>query len=674
MVLTIRAGGQVQSTGVVRGGQGFVVLYGGVFFNVFVSDTNVPLPFLYFLIYYYYNHQPLRCMADTNTIPVSGWRCLCGPCRWARCECAVEWRAADDRGTMTLRAVLTRTSILQAAPPPLDARCNWSTADRGSGSDSEIKIHSKYLQFFFFFFFLPPRKKQAMPGAVVTVQLGQCGNQVGQALFNSLYEHTGTTTDGALSASARSFFREARDGRIFARGLLLDMEPKVTGALLLAGAHTSMLGRGSKSASATPFSHSQQQQQQQQQQGAGPGWLYDARASLHRQGGSGNNWALGYAHHGLALADDIESLLRAEAERCDHGLSGLIFAMSLAGGTGSGLGTRATEVARDMFPGTTIAHHTVWPRDSGEVTVQSLNAVLTLGSLCSLSDAVFASSNDEIERVCRDGYGIPSPGMADLNGVIAAQLASVLLPASIRRCGGGGARWSVGDPLVDVVAHLCPSPAHRLVSLASTPQVPRGSLEFHSDTWHAIHARLGRMVAAGRATEGHRAASALLSSSSTAAVAAAAMTTSPPPGISSLSSNSPSARAVAGSSPLRVVSTSRHTVISAYYVSRGSEASAADTSALEDGAGLYVPWRARGEAVLVAAADCAGFGGVRRHATAAYNSSAVAAPLNALVGRASEMLQAGAYVHHYAKHGVGRDDFEDRIAILEQVLGEYVEE
>lgn len=63
--------------------------------------------------------------------------------------------------------------------------------------------------------------------SVVTVQLGQCGNQVGGALFDVL-------AGEALSASrkeepeAETFFRRAKGGTQWvARAVLVDMEPKV---------------------------------------------------------------------------------------------------------------------------------------------------------------------------------------------------------------------------------------------------------------------------------------------------------------------------------------------------------------------------------------------------------------------------------------------------------------
>lgn len=55
--------------------------------------------------------------------------------------------------------------------------------------------------------------------------------------------------------------------------------------------------------------------------------------------------------------------------------------MSLAGGTGSGLGTFVTKMLRDLYPRAFIMNQVVAPYRSGEVIVQSYNALLTLANL-----------------------------------------------------------------------------------------------------------------------------------------------------------------------------------------------------------------------------------------------------------------------------------------------------
>lgn len=58
-------------------------------------------------------------------------------------------------------------------------------------------------------------------------------------------------------------------------------------------------------------------------------------------------------------------LIRKEIEKCDNYL-GSMFLMSLAGGTGSGLGSRFLELMRDEFPSGYLHVGCVYPMGSGE--------------------------------------------------------------------------------------------------------------------------------------------------------------------------------------------------------------------------------------------------------------------------------------------------------------------
>ncbi|VDN09286.1 unnamed protein product [Dibothriocephalus latus] len=52
----------------------------------------------------------------------------------------------------------------------------------------------------------------------------------------------------------------------------------------------------------------------------------------------GNNWAFGFLVHGPTCEPAVAECLRQELENCDC-VDGILMTMSLAGGTGSGVGT-----------------------------------------------------------------------------------------------------------------------------------------------------------------------------------------------------------------------------------------------------------------------------------------------------------------------------------------------
>ena len=74
---------------------------------------------------------------------------------------------------------------------------------------------------------------------------------------------------------------------------------------------------------------------------------------------------------------------------------------SLAGGTGSGFGSRIAEAIREEFPSTFLISQAVWPYESGEVVVQAYNSMLTMKSLLSTCDGVILVQNEDLHATCQ---------------------------------------------------------------------------------------------------------------------------------------------------------------------------------------------------------------------------------------------------------------------------------
>lgn len=211
--------------------------------------------------------------------------------------------------------------------------------------------------------------------SVVTVQVGQCGNQLGASLFQALHEHSAaavatttpenisssthdadasttasTTYNAAASACRRSFFR---NNGTMARAVIVDTEPKVIQRIVTEDSSNSSIGtqrpRSKKIGSNYGAKSSTSRGGEARHGGGGGdgahGWSYDSGTQVccHAQGGAANNWAYGYHGHGAKFAEACLEGVRREVERCDR-LTGLCVLHSAAGGTGSGLGTYLTEV------------------------------------------------------------------------------------------------------------------------------------------------------------------------------------------------------------------------------------------------------------------------------------------------------------------------------------------
>jgi tubulin delta len=119
-------------------------------------------------------------------------------------------------------------------------------------------------------------------------------------------------------------------------------------------------------------------------------WRIDPKSVAYRHGGAGNNWSLGYQMASGEFLEISMNLIRRELERCDYSQA-LVFMHSVAGGTGSGLGTKISESCADAFPQATRLNIAIAPYHFGEVVVQHYNAILCLSKIAAASDAVLVS-------------------------------------------------------------------------------------------------------------------------------------------------------------------------------------------------------------------------------------------------------------------------------------------
>ncbi|KAM5308779.1 tubulin delta chain isoform 2-T5 [Glossophaga mutica] len=240
--------------------------------------------------------------------------------------------------------------------------------------------------------------------SIVTVQLGQCGNQIGFEVFDALFNDS-HCTQGLCSkrenkvyqsSCKERFFNEEENGVPVARAVLVDMEPKVINQTLSKAAQS---GR----------------------------WKYGQHSCFCQKQGSGNNWAYGYSVHGPRHKESVMNLIQKEVEKCDS-LSGFFIIMSMAGGTGSGLGTFITQNLQDQYSSSLKMNHIIWPYGTGEVIVQNYNSILTLSHLYRSSDALLVHENDAVHKICAKLMNIKQISFNNINQVLAHQLGSVFQP------------------------------------------------------------------------------------------------------------------------------------------------------------------------------------------------------------------------------------------------------
>eukprot|EP01052_Picozoa_sp_SAG31_P003155 SAG31_NODE_119_length_23948_cov_9.957105_2_plen_162_part_00 len=105
-------------------------------------------------------------------------------------------------------------------------------------------------------------------------------------------------------------------------------------------------------------------------------------------GGAGNNWASGY-QQANDKEEELMEMVDREADGSDS-LEGFVLIHSIAGGTGSGMGSNLLEKLNDRYPKKLIQTYSVFPNsaETSDVVVQPYNSLLTLKRLTLNADSV----------------------------------------------------------------------------------------------------------------------------------------------------------------------------------------------------------------------------------------------------------------------------------------------
>jgi tubulin gamma len=92
---------------------------------------------------------------------------------------------------------------------------------------------------------------------------------------------------------------------------------------------------------------------------------------------------------------------------------------SIAGGTGSGLGSFVLERLNDRFPKKLIQTYSVFPNTAEpDVVVQPYNSLLTLRRLVDHADSVVVLDNGALSRIAADRLHIQNPSFDQTNQLV----------------------------------------------------------------------------------------------------------------------------------------------------------------------------------------------------------------------------------------------------------------
>ncbi|RAL58259.1 hypothetical protein DID88_002259 [Monilinia fructigena] len=177
--------------------------------------------------------------------------------------------------------------------------------------------------------------------------------------------------------------------------------------------------------------------------------------------GAANNWGDGY-QTGESVHEEIMEMLDREADGSDS-LEGFMMLHSIAGGTGSGLGSFLLERLNDRFPKKIIQTYSVFPdtTNSGDVVVHPYNSLLSMRRLTQNADSVVVLDNGALSRIAADRLHVQEPSFQQTN-----QLVSTVMSASTTTLRYPG---YMHNDLVSIVASLIPTPRCHFLMTAYTP-------------------------------------------------------------------------------------------------------------------------------------------------------------------------------------------------------------
>ncbi|CAD8148839.1 unnamed protein product [Paramecium pentaurelia] len=220
------------------------------------------------------------------------------------------------------------------------------------------------------------------------LNLGQCGNQLALQMFNLI--------DKSSMHEGNMFLRR-RESNIY-HTILVDTEPKILKPIV---------------EDRKLYSH------------------IDVKNVLYYQYGRGNNWGLGYLNfkqksklsksnqqqaisvfksstnevsiqqycqENEQIVEQIINQARKEIEKTDYFLS-ISTIMSLAGGTGSGLGSRVIQEFSDIFQEVHQNVIAIFPNKTGETPLQHYNTLLSSAHIQQYADSIIYFENDRIYQM-----------------------------------------------------------------------------------------------------------------------------------------------------------------------------------------------------------------------------------------------------------------------------------
>lgn len=185
---------------------------------------------------------------------------------------------------------------------------------------------------------------------------------------------------------------------------------------------------------------------------------------------------------GRSYREETMDILTREAENSDslevgyYDLflsQGFMVMHSIAGGTGSGMGSFLLENLNDAFPKKLIQTYSVFPNmvpiiefynqqeNASDVVVQAYNSIPTMRRLIQYADSVVVLDNASLNSIATDRLHIVNPSLSQVNSIVSTVMAAST--ATMRYPG------YMNNDLVGLMASLIPQPRLHFLMTSYTP-------------------------------------------------------------------------------------------------------------------------------------------------------------------------------------------------------------
>ena len=233
---------------------------------------------------------------------------------------------------------------------------------------------------------------------IITIQVGQCGNQMGQNFWELISEEHNISPEGAHHGQydlkiekLDVYYDESFKSRHIPRAIFVDLEPGPIDSV----------------------------------QGSSLGRIFRPESFINGKNGSSNLWAKGYYTEGPGIIDMVVDSVRKEVEKADH-FQGFQIPHAVGGGTGSGLTSLLLHKLSEEYYGTLVQTFSVFPSRVCANVLEPYNAGAFFEHSQIVDCSIQVLDNDALENLCvRSLKCATTPAYQDLNHLIASAMSGM---------------------------------------------------------------------------------------------------------------------------------------------------------------------------------------------------------------------------------------------------------